>query len=51
MIVAALAAEGTTEISDLYHVDRGYEHFDDRLAALGADVRREPQPSLFPAPA
>jgi UDP-N-acetylglucosamine 1-carboxyvinyltransferase len=51
MIVAALAAEGTTEISDVYHVDRGYEHFDDRLVALGADVRREPQPSLVPAPA
>ena len=47
MIIAALAADGTTEISDLYHVDRGYEDFDGRLAALGADVHREP--SLWPA--
>lgn len=45
MIVAALGADGTTEVSDLYHVDRGYEDFDGRLAALGADVRREREPS------
>jgi UDP-N-acetylglucosamine enolpyruvyl transferase len=31
----------------VYHVDRGYEDFDGRLAALGADVHREP--SLWPA--
>lgn len=41
MVIAALAAEGTTEISDLHHVDRGYEDLEGRLAALGADVRRE----------
>jgi UDP-N-acetylglucosamine 1-carboxyvinyltransferase len=45
MIIAALAADGTTEVFDLYHVDRGYEDFDGRLAALGADVRREREPS------
>ena len=45
MIIAALAADGTTEIFDLYHVDRGYEDFDGRLAALGADVHREREPS------
>jgi UDP-N-acetylglucosamine 1-carboxyvinyltransferase len=49
MIVAALAADGTTEVSDLYHVDRGYEDFDGRLAALGADVRREREPSFSQA--
>ena len=47
MIIAALGADGTSEISYLYHVDRGYEDFDGRLAALGADVHREP--SLWPA--
>jgi len=47
MIIAALAADGKTEISDLYHVDRGYEDLDGRLAALGADVHREP--SLWPS--
>jgi UDP-N-acetylglucosamine 1-carboxyvinyltransferase len=47
LIVAALAAEGTTEISDVHHVDRGYESIDSKLAALGAAVTR--QPSLSPA--
>jgi UDP-N-acetylglucosamine 1-carboxyvinyltransferase len=51
MILAALAADGCTEIHDLYHVDRGYEDLDGRLAALGADVRRERKPSVSPAPA
>jgi UDP-N-acetylglucosamine 1-carboxyvinyltransferase len=49
MIIAALAADGSTEIFDLYHVDRGYQDFDGRLAALGAQVRREREPSLSPA--
>jgi UDP-N-acetylglucosamine 1-carboxyvinyltransferase len=49
MIIAALAADGTTEIFDIYHVDRGYQDFDSRLAALGADVRREREPTLSPA--
>jgi UDP-N-acetylglucosamine 1-carboxyvinyltransferase len=51
LIVAALAADGTTEIYDLYHVDRGYQDFDGRLVALGADVRREREPSFSPAQA
>jgi UDP-N-acetylglucosamine 1-carboxyvinyltransferase len=46
MIIAALAADGSTEIFDLYHVDRGYQDFDGRLAALGAQVRRKREPSL-----
>jgi UDP-N-acetylglucosamine 1-carboxyvinyltransferase len=45
MIIAALAADGSTEIFDLYHVDRGYQDFDGRLAALGAQVRRKREPS------
>jgi UDP-N-acetylglucosamine 1-carboxyvinyltransferase len=47
LIVAALPAEGTTEISDMHHVDRGYEDIDSKLAGLGAAVTR--QPSLSPA--
>jgi UDP-N-acetylglucosamine 1-carboxyvinyltransferase len=47
MIIAGLGADGTTEISDLHFVDRGYEDIDARLAALGAEVHREP--SLWPA--
>jgi UDP-N-acetylglucosamine 1-carboxyvinyltransferase len=47
MVIAALAAEGTTEISDMFYVDRGYEDLEGRLASLGAEVHREP--SLWPA--
>ena len=36
MVIAALSAEGTSEISDLHHVDRGYENLEERLASLGA---------------
>jgi UDP-N-acetylglucosamine 1-carboxyvinyltransferase len=41
MVVAALTAEGETEVSDVHHVDRGYEDFEAKLTALGAEVRRE----------
>ena len=41
IVIAALSADGTTEISDMHHVDRGYEDLEDRLAALGADLHRE----------
>ncbi len=47
MVIAALSADGVTEISHLYHVDRGYEDLDGRLASLGAELRREQ--SLSPA--
>ncbi len=40
LVVAALAAEGTTEISDIYHLDRGYEALDDKLRSLGAAIQR-----------
>lgn len=38
MVVAALRAEGETVISDAHHLDRGYEHFVDKLQGLGVDV-------------
>ncbi|HXF37544.1 MAG TPA: UDP-N-acetylglucosamine 1-carboxyvinyltransferase [Actinomycetota bacterium] len=41
MVIAALAAEGVTEVWDMYHVDRGYEDFEAKLERLGAEVRRE----------
>lgn len=41
LAVAALAAEGQTQISGLHHIDRGYERFDDILKSLGAKVVRE----------
>ena len=40
LAIAGLAAEGTTEVRGLHHIDRGYEAFDVRLASLGADVAR-----------
>ena len=40
LIVAGLAAEGTTQIQRVYHLDRGYERIEEKLGALGADVRR-----------
>ena len=40
LVLAGLAAEGTTEINRLYHIDRGYEHIDRKLEAIGAKLRR-----------
>lgn len=40
LVVAALAAQGETEIRRIYHCDRGYEHLDRKLAGLGADIKR-----------
>jgi len=41
LVLAGLAADGETTVSSAQHVDRGYERFAEKLAALGADVRRE----------
>ena len=40
LVLAGLAAEGQTEVSDIYHVDRGYENFHSKLASVGADIVR-----------
>jgi UDP-N-acetylglucosamine 1-carboxyvinyltransferase len=40
LVLAALTAKGSTEISRLYHIDRGYEHIDEKLLMLGANVDR-----------
>ncbi len=40
LVLAGLAAEGTTEVSRLYHLDRGYEKLDQKLTKLGAKIRR-----------
>jgi UDP-N-acetylglucosamine 1-carboxyvinyltransferase len=49
MVIAALAADGVTQIEHMYHVDRGYEHFEAKLTALGAEVRRERERSPVPS--
>ena len=40
LILAALAASGTSEIDGLYHLDRGYENLEDKLTNLGAIIKR-----------
>jgi UDP-N-acetylglucosamine 1-carboxyvinyltransferase len=40
LVLAALTAKGTTAINRLYHIDRGYEHIDDKLLQLGATLVR-----------
>ncbi len=41
LVLAALAAEGTTTINRVYHIDRGYEKIEERLNPLGARITRE----------
>ena len=45
LVLAGLAAEGTTEILRAHHLDRGYERLDRKLRALGANIRRGRSPS------
>jgi len=39
LIIAALVAQGTTNIHRIYHLDRGYEDFDKKMNLLGADIK------------
>src|SRR5207247_5354653 len=41
MVLAGLVADGITEVTEMSHVDRGYEDFESKLEALGVSVRRE----------
>jgi UDP-N-acetylglucosamine 1-carboxyvinyltransferase len=49
LVLGALVAEGTTEIHRVYHIDRGYERIEERLAGLGAMIRREDEKVLVEA--
>jgi UDP-N-acetylglucosamine 1-carboxyvinyltransferase len=40
LIIAGLAAYGTTEVSRIYHIDRGYEAIEEKLKGLGAKIER-----------
>jgi UDP-N-acetylglucosamine 1-carboxyvinyltransferase len=40
LILAGLAAEGETMVSRVYHLDRGYEHVEEKLGAVGAKIER-----------
>lgn len=45
LVLAGLAAEGSTEVYEIGHIDRGYERFEEKLRSLGAHIRREPVPA------
>jgi UDP-N-acetylglucosamine 1-carboxyvinyltransferase len=40
MVIAALMAEGTSEVLRIYHIDRGYEEFEKKLTGIGANIKR-----------
>ena len=42
LILAGLAAEGTSTIDRAYHIDRGYERIEEKLSTLGAKIKRQP---------
>ena len=41
LIIAGLAASGKTQVSRVYHIDRGYEHIEEKFRVLGAQISRE----------
>jgi UDP-N-acetylglucosamine 1-carboxyvinyltransferase len=46
LIIAGLVAKGKTDVSRIYHIDRGYEGIEKKLQALGADITRETEPLI-----
>ena len=42
LVLAGLASSGETFVERVYHIDRGYERIEEKLSALGADIRRLP---------
>jgi UDP-N-acetylglucosamine 1-carboxyvinyltransferase len=40
LVLAALVADGETIIDRVYHIDRGYEHIEEKLKGIGAEIRR-----------
>lgn len=40
MVLAGLVADGVTEVTDIHHIDRGYENLVEKLTKLGADIKR-----------
>src|SRR5690606_906238 len=40
LVIAGLAAQGTTTVERIYHLDRGYERMEEKLRTLGADIER-----------
>jgi UDP-N-acetylglucosamine 1-carboxyvinyltransferase len=40
LVLAGLAARGTTRVNRVYHIERGYERIDEKLRAVGAEIER-----------
>ena len=40
LVIAGMMASGTTVVENIFHIERGYENIDDKLRALGADIKR-----------
>ncbi len=51
LVLAGLAAEGTTTVNRVYHLDRGYEKMETRLRTLGAEIERVRDRQVAPTPA
>jgi len=43
LVIAALVAEGSTLVDRIYHIDRGYDHIEEKLSQLGATIQRVPR--------
>jgi UDP-N-acetylglucosamine 1-carboxyvinyltransferase len=41
LVLAGIVAQGQTTISRIYHIDRGYDHIEEKLNRLGARIKRE----------
>ena len=41
LVLAGLVAKGTTRVHRVYHIDRGYERIEEKLAAVGANIQRK----------
>lgn len=46
VLIAAMAADGDTEIEDIYHIERGYEEIDRKLCELGAEIKKIVKPDV-----
>jgi UDP-N-acetylglucosamine 1-carboxyvinyltransferase len=47
LVIAGLVADGVTTVTDIHHIDRGYEALEGALSSLGADVARTDEPDIF----
>jgi UDP-N-acetylglucosamine 1-carboxyvinyltransferase len=46
LVLAGLVAKGDTLVDRIYHIDRGYDHIEEKLSGLGASIRRVPEQQL-----